>query len=139
MDDNSLEFEDELYEVLEDSQSIMAGKGYDLFICIASGYDELAAEFIIGDALMMPIGFTIVFCYIMVVLGNYHCVETRVRNDSCWVLNQVSSSCSGIFGSGWMWLNRIDHPGLLWPELSLWSNLQPNAQLHSILIAGNWN
>ena len=78
VDDNTLEFEDELYEILEDSQDRFGSEGYEAYICIASGYDELAAESIISDALMMPVGFTIVFCYIMVVLGNYHCVETRV-------------------------------------------------------------
>ena len=49
-----------------------------VYVNVARGYDDIAADAIISDAYFMPIGFTIVFIYVMIMLGRFNWVETRV-------------------------------------------------------------
>ena len=54
-----------------------SSSGVKVYVSVARGYDDIASDAIISDAYMMPIGFTIVFCYVMLMLGRFHWVETR--------------------------------------------------------------
>lgn len=55
-------------------------------INVARGYDDIAAVTIIGDAMMMPLGFMIVFVYVMIMLGRFNCVETRVNKQQIYCI-----------------------------------------------------
>lgn len=79
MDQLSLDFENAIFDIFEGTRANLTEFGADLFINIAKGYDDIAAETIVGDAFMMPVGFTIVFVYVMIMLGGFTCVETRVN------------------------------------------------------------
>ena len=63
-------------------------------INVARGYDDIAAVTIIGDAMMMPLGFMIVFVYVMVMLGRFNCVETRVLRQLSQLPRVLSSDLS---------------------------------------------
>lgn len=39
---------------------------------------DIAGETILNDAVLMPVGFMMVFVYIMVMLGKFDCINTRV-------------------------------------------------------------
>lgn len=43
------------------------------------GFAEVARDQILNDALLMPVGFTIVGVYVVFMLGHFTCVENRVR------------------------------------------------------------
>eukprot|EP00095_Tigriopus_kingsejongensis_P000433 maker-scaffold171_size289870-snap-gene-1.39 protein:Tk00433 transcript:maker-scaffold171_size289870-snap-gene-1.39-mRNA-1 annotation:"hypothetical protein DAPPUDRAFT_306990" len=73
----TLEFEDKVFDIFQSFRPALMENGADILINIAKGYDDIAAETIIGDAFMMPVGFTIVFVYVMIMLGKFNCVETR--------------------------------------------------------------
>ncbi|TRY73596.1 hypothetical protein TCAL_03344, partial [Tigriopus californicus] len=77
VDQLSLDFENAVFDIFEDARANLTELGGDLFINIAKGYDDIAADTIVGDAFMMPVGFTIVFIYVMIMLGGFTCVETR--------------------------------------------------------------
>ena len=82
MDPNSLEFETLLYDVMVASQERMkSSSDAVVYVNVARGYDDIAADAIVSDAYMMPIGFTIVFVYVMIMLGRFNWVETRVRDS----------------------------------------------------------
>ena len=51
----------------------------ELYILIARAADDLAGEYIVGDLILMPVGFLLVFIYVMIMLGKFNCVETRVN------------------------------------------------------------
>ena len=80
VDANTLEFESLLYEVMAASQVRMSSSASEVtvYVSVARGYDDIAADAIVSDAYMMPIGFSLVFCYVMIMLGRFHWVETRV-------------------------------------------------------------
>ena len=44
---------------------------------------DVAGETIMNDAVLMPVGFTLVFFYIMIMLGKFDCVHTRVKRVVC--------------------------------------------------------
>ncbi len=75
VDDETLAFEVALFDVLDavrESSTVVT-----LYVNVASAADELAEEFIVGDVILLPIGFLIVFVYVMIMLGRFNWVETR--------------------------------------------------------------
>ena len=138
-----MEFELLMYDIFEESRINLEQSDDDstIYINIGRGFDDIAAESILGDAFYMPIGFTIVFVYVMVMLGGFSCVETRVRiglsmtrRNRFYDFVNLGFSCDC-----WMHLNRSHNLGLLRPLLGLPAALWTNAQCHSIPPFGNWN
>lgn len=77
-DQTTLEFEDRLRIRLEElGDELLQPQGLELFVNVARGYIDVAGEQIMNDALLMPVGFTLVGLYVMLMLGHFHCVETR--------------------------------------------------------------
>jgi predicted RND superfamily exporter protein len=50
---------------------------FDSFVNVGRSYSDVAGETIVNDAIMMPIGFFIVFIYVVVMLGKFTCTEQR--------------------------------------------------------------
>ena len=50
---------------------------------------DVAGETIMNDAVLMPVGFTLVFFYIMIMLGKFDCVHTRVKRVAVDVLSHL--------------------------------------------------
>lgn len=76
VDDNSLEWEKKLEEVLmADRDSLPAG--VVSYINVARAYSDVAGDTIVGDALLMPVGFLVVFVYVTIMLGKFTCTEQR--------------------------------------------------------------
>ena len=48
-----------------------------MFINVARGYSDIATDTITDDAIMMPIGFIIVFVYVTFMLGRLDCLQQR--------------------------------------------------------------
>ena len=82
VDQNSLEWEEALRDVLMEDQDNLA-EGTETFINVARGYSDIAGETIGNDAIMMPIGFMIVFVYVTVMLGKFSCLEQRAILALC--------------------------------------------------------
>ena len=53
-------------------------KGYELDFSVASAYGDVAGEQILDDAIFMPVGFSLVCIYVVLMLGHLTCVENRV-------------------------------------------------------------
>ena len=51
--------------------------GTSMFINVARGYSDIATDTITDDAIMMPIGFIIVFVYVTFMLGRLDCLQQR--------------------------------------------------------------
>lgn len=47
------------------------------YINVARAYSDIAGDTITGDALLMPVGFCVVFVYVTVMLGKFSCLEQR--------------------------------------------------------------
>ena len=76
VDRASLEWEAALRDLLmEDQQSLPAG--VTSYINVARGYSDIAGDTIGGDAIMMPIGFMIMFAYVQIMLGKLNCLQSR--------------------------------------------------------------
>jgi len=75
-DPNSLEWEAALRDLLMEDQDHLPD-GMSTYINVARGYDDIAGDSINGDAIMMPIGFMIVFVYVMIMLGKFNCIQQR--------------------------------------------------------------
>ena len=76
VDANSMEWEKSLEEALIEDQKDLP-EGMETFVNVARGYSDVAGETIINDAMMMPIGFMIVFVYVVIMLGKFSCTEQR--------------------------------------------------------------
>ena len=76
VDSNSLEWEEQLEKVLKEDQSELPAN-IETFINVARSYSDVAGETIVNDAMMMPIGFGIVFVYVTIMLGKFTCTEQR--------------------------------------------------------------
>ena len=51
--------------------------GLSSYINVARGYSDIATDTITDDAIMMPVGFIIVFVYVTFMLGRLDCVQQR--------------------------------------------------------------
>jgi len=82
VDQNSLEWEEALRDILMEDQDSLE-EGTKTFINVARGYSDIAGETIGNDAIMMPIGFMIVFVYVTIMLGKFTCLEQRAILALC--------------------------------------------------------
>jgi predicted RND superfamily exporter protein len=76
VDSNSLEWEELLKTILLADQASLPA-GLESFVNVGRSYSDVAGETIVNDAIMMPIGFLIVFVYVVVMLGKFTCTEQR--------------------------------------------------------------
>ena len=76
VDKGSLEWEAALRDALmEDQQDLPTGMV--TYINVARAFSDIAGDTIVGDALMMPISFMIMFAYVTIMLGKIDCVQQR--------------------------------------------------------------
>ena len=54
----------------------------EMYISVGRSFEDIASETIYGDVSMLTIGFSIVYAYVIVMLGKFNCIEARVRNFS---------------------------------------------------------
>merc|ERR1711962_528350 len=76
VDAASLEWEAELRDLLLEKRDNLPS-GFSSFVNVARGYSDIAGDTISSDAIMMPIGFLIVFVYVTLMLGRLNCVQQR--------------------------------------------------------------
>ena len=76
VDKESLEWELALKTVLMEDKKDLPD-GLESFVNTARSYGDVAGDTIMNDALMMPIGFGIVFVYVTIMLGKFSCTEQR--------------------------------------------------------------
>jgi len=76
VDAASLEWEAELRDLLLQKRDGLPA-GFSAFVNVARGYSDIAGDTISSDAIMMPIGFMIVFVYVTLMLGRLNCVQQR--------------------------------------------------------------
>ena len=76
VDRASLEWEEALRDLLMLDQSFLPA-GVTSYINVARGFSDIAGETIGGDAIMMPIGFMIMFAYVQIMLGKLNCLQSR--------------------------------------------------------------
>jgi len=76
VDEESLEWEAALQDMLLADQDELPA-GLETFVNVARAYGDVAGDTIVNDAVMMPIGFMIVFVYVTIMLGKFSCTEQR--------------------------------------------------------------
>jgi len=76
VDAASLEWEAELRDLLLQKRDSLPS-GFSAYVNVARGYSDIAGDTISSDAIMMPIGFMIVFVYVTLMLGRLNCVQQR--------------------------------------------------------------
>ena len=76
VDANSLEWEEALKTLLLTDQDTLPA-GLESFVNVGRSYSDVAGDTIVNDAIMMPIGFLIVFVYVVFMLGKFTCTEQR--------------------------------------------------------------
>ena len=76
VDQGSLEWELALRDELMSDQSSLP-PGVSSYINVARAFSDIAGDTIGGDAIMMPIGFLIMFAYVQLMLGKFNCIEQR--------------------------------------------------------------
>ena len=76
VDKESLEWELALKTLLMEDKKDLPD-GLESFVNTARSYGDVAGDTIMNDALMMPIGFGIVFVYVTIMLGKFSCTEQR--------------------------------------------------------------
>ena len=54
----------------------------ELYISVGRSFEDIASETIYGDVSMLTIGFSVVYAYVIIMLGKFNCIEARVRNFS---------------------------------------------------------
>jgi len=72
----TLEWEENLRDFLLDHRTSLPF-GFSSYINVARGYSDIATDTITDDAIMMPVGFIIVFVYVTFMLGRLDCVQQR--------------------------------------------------------------
>ena len=82
VDTASLEWEEALRDLLMEERSALPA-GLTSYINVARGYSDIAGDTIKSDALMMPVGFLIVFVYVTIMLGKFNCIQQRFASCSC--------------------------------------------------------
>ena len=76
MEESTLHFESQLISLFQESNNNEVGM--KVFINVARSFNDIASETILGDTVMVVIGFSIVFNYVIFMLGKFSCVENRV-------------------------------------------------------------
>jgi len=72
----TLEWEAALRDLLMEHRTSLPF-GLSSYINVARGYSDIATDTITDDAIMMPVGFIIVFVYVTFMLGKLDCVQQR--------------------------------------------------------------
>ena len=76
VDQGSLEWEAALRDLLMEDQEELP-TGMVTYINVARAFSDIAGDTIVGDALMMPVSFMIMFVYVTIMLGKIDCVQQR--------------------------------------------------------------
>merc|ERR1712038_1417908 len=70
-DPTTLDFEIKLRDyLLAFAEDKVRPKGYELDFSVASAYGDVAGEQILDDAIFMPVGFSLVCIYVVLMLGH---------------------------------------------------------------------
>lgn len=72
-----MDFEAQLIHVLNNQD--LFTDGLVSYSHVARSFSDIASANIFTDVNMVVLGFAIVFIYVLVMLGNFDCVENRVR------------------------------------------------------------
>ena len=76
MTNASIAFEEALKEDLLDLAN--SNKEFDIAVFVHRGFDDVVNENILGNYNLLYSGFSIMFLYVLVMLGKFNCVEQRV-------------------------------------------------------------
>ena len=76
VDQGSLEWEAALRDELMADQENLP-QGVVTYINVARAFSDIAGETIVGDAMMMPVSFMIMFAYVTIMLGKFNCLQQR--------------------------------------------------------------
>ena len=76
MTNASIAFEEALKEDLLDLAS--SNEDFDIAVFVHRGFDDVVNENILGNYNLLYSGFSIMFLYVLVMLGKFNCVEQRV-------------------------------------------------------------
>ena len=79
VEQSTLEFEDHLIKVFLDSNN--NDLGVQALVNVARSFNDIASATILSDTSMIVLGFSIVFTYVVMMLGKWHFIENRVRID----------------------------------------------------------
>lgn len=60
------------------------------FVNIARSFNDIASETIMSDTSMVVLGFSIVFTYVIFMLGKFTLVETRVSSSSSAAISNAA-------------------------------------------------
>ena len=75
VDRRTLAIEDKMVEVLRGQNHT---DGLTSYVAVESSFSDLAKETVFGDVGLIVAGFAIVFVYVVLMLGKFDLVETRV-------------------------------------------------------------
>ena len=76
MTNASIAFEEALKEDLLDLAN--SNEDFDIAVFVHRGFDDVVNENILGNYNLLYSGFSIMFLYVLVMLGKFNCVEQRV-------------------------------------------------------------
>ena len=76
MTNASIAFEEALKEDLLDLAR--SNEDFDIAVFVHRGFDDVVNENILGNYNLLYSGFSIMFLYVLVMLGKFNCVEQRV-------------------------------------------------------------
>ena len=74
---STLDFEKDLIPQFLSANTNEVGLG--VFVNIARSFNDIASENILSDTPMVMIGFSIVFTFVIYFLGDFSCLQNRVR------------------------------------------------------------
>ena len=86
MDRGTLEFEAALTEELLNLTEMEGGGDIKTYISLARSFDDLASKAIGADIPRIIGGVSIVYAYVLVMLGGFDCVQQKV----CYICNMYS-------------------------------------------------
>ena len=55
--------------------------GLEVLVNVARSFNDIATESIVSDVSMVILGFSVVFCYVQIMLGKFSFIKNRVRKD----------------------------------------------------------
>ena len=75
------QFEDALLSLFESFRSNFSeiDPTSQVYVSVGRSFEDIASETIYGDVSMLAIGFSVVYAYVIVMLGKFNCIEARVR------------------------------------------------------------